>query len=88
MTRTVHCQFLNEELPGLEFQTYPGELGKRIFEHISARAWQQWMQHQTMLINEHRLSPINPEHRKFLEEEMEKFFFGGGSEKPEGYVPE
>ena len=88
MTRMVHCQVHDEELPGLEFQTYPGELGKRIFENISMKAWQAWMNHQTMLINEHRLSPINPEHRKFLEAEMEKYLFGEGSEKPEGYVPE
>jgi Fe-S cluster biosynthesis and repair protein YggX len=86
MTRMVNCQLLGEELEGLGFQTYPGELGKRIFDNISAKAWQEWLSHQTMLINEHRLSPINPEHRKFLEAEMEKFFFRGGSEKPEGYV--
>ena len=86
--RMVQCSVLKEELPGLTFQTYPGELGKRIFENISQQAWQQWMSHQTMLINEHRLSPIEPDHRKFLEKEMEKYFFGGGSEKPEGYVPE
>ena len=86
--RMVQCSVLNEELPGLTFQTYPGELGKRIFENISQQAWKKWMAHQTMLINEHRLSPIDPGHRKFLEEEMEKYFFGGGSEKPEGYVPE
>ncbi len=84
----VNCQLLGEELEGLAFQTYPGELGKRIFDNISAKAWQEWLSHQTMLINEHRLSPINPEHRKFLEGEMEKYFFGSGSEKPEGYVPE
>ena len=88
MSRTVHCQLLGEELPGLAFQTYPGELGKRIFENISAKAWQDWLNHQTMLINEHRLSPINPEHRKFLEAEMEKYFFGEGSEKPGGYLPQ
>ncbi len=88
MSRTVHCQMFDEELPGLEFQTYPGALGKRIFENISAKAWQDWLNHQTMLINEHRLSPINPEHRKFLEAEMEKYFFGEGSEKPGGYLPE
>jgi len=82
----VQCQVLGEELEGLAFQTWPGELGKRIFENISQKAWQQWLSHQTMLINEHRLSPLNPEHRAFLEEEMEKYFFGGGSEKPEGYV--
>ncbi len=88
MTRMVHCQMLGEELEGLAFQTYPGELGKRIFNSISAKAWQNWLDHQTMLINEHRLSPINPEHRKFLESEMEKFFFGEGSAAPAGYVPE
>ena len=77
---------MGEELEGLTFQPYPGDLGKRIFENISRQAWDKWLAHQTILINEHRLSPINPEHRKFLEQEMEKFFFGGGSEKPEGYV--
>jgi len=86
MTRMVFCQALNEELEGLDFQTWPGELGKRIYENISKQAWQQWINHQTILINEHRLSPLNPEHRKFLEAEMEKFLFGGGSEKPAGYV--
>lgn len=86
--RIVHCTLLDEDLPGLTFQTYPGDLGKRIYENISQTAWKAWMDHQTMLINENRLSPIDPVHRKFIEEEMEKFFFGGGSEKPEGYVPE
>ncbi len=84
----VNCSLLGQELPGLTFQTYPGELGKRIFENISQQAWQQWLAHQTILINEHRLSPIEPAHRKFLEQEMEKYFFGEGSEKPEGFVPE
>ena len=86
MTRMVYCQALKQELEGLTFQTWPGDLGKRIYDNISQQAWQQWMKHQTMLINEHRLSPLNPEHRKFLEVEMEKFLFGGGSEKPAGYV--
>ena len=88
MTRMVNCIVLGKELPGLDFQTYPGDLGKRVFDSVSAQAWQSWLKHQTILINEHRLSPINPEHRKFLEEEMDKYFFRGGSEKPEGYVPE
>jgi len=86
--RMVKCQLLNEELPGLAFQTYPGELGKKIYDNISMQAWQKWLKHQTILINEHRLSPIEPAHRKFLEEEMEKFFFGGGSEVPDAFVPE
>ena len=86
MSRTVQCQMLNEELEGLAFQPWPGELGKRIYDNISQKAWQNWLTHQTMLINENRLSPLNPDHRSFLEGEMEKFFFGGGSQKPEGYV--
>lgn len=86
--RIVKCTLLNEELPGLAFQTYPGDIGKRIFDSISMQAWQKWLAHQTILINEHRLSPIEPAHRKFLESEMEKFFFGEGSAIPEGYVPE
>lgn len=88
MTRMVHCQLMDKEAPGLEFQPYPGDLGQRIFESICAEAWQGWLAHQTMLINENRLSPINPEHRKFLEGEMEKYFFGEGSAAPAGYVPE
>lgn len=87
MIRTVQCRMLNQELEGLAFQPWPGELGKRIYDHISQKAWQSWLSHQTMLINEHRLSPLNPDHRAFLEGEMEKFLFGGGSQKPEGYVP-
>lgn len=88
MSKKVHCQLLDQELDALAFQTYPGELGKRIFENISQQAWQQWLALQTMLINENRLSPINPEHRAYLEVEMEKYFFGEGSEEPEGYVPQ
>lgn len=85
--RMVNCVVLKEELPGLAFQMYPGELGKRIYDTVSMQAWQKWLKHQTILINEHRLSPIEPEHRKYLEGEMEKYFFGEGSEIPEGYVP-
>lgn len=86
MTRKVQCQVLGEELEGLAFQPYPGELGKRIYENVSQQAWQKWLALQTMLINENRLSPINPEHRKYLEGQMEKYFFGEGADMPEGYV--
>lgn len=87
MARTVKCVLLGEELPGLERPPYPGELGQRIYEQVSQQAWQQWLRHQTMLINEYRLSVIEPKARKFLEDEMQKFFFGGGAERPEGYKP-
>ena len=86
MGRTVFCALLQREAEGLDRIPYPGELGKRIYENISKEAWQQWLRHQTMLINEYRLSPIEPKARKFLVEEMEKFLFSGGASKPEGYV--
>ncbi|MEJ2384403.1 MAG: oxidative damage protection protein [Xanthomonadales bacterium] len=87
MSRTVHCVALDKEAEGLAFPPYPGELGKRIFENISKEAWDKWLAHQTILINEHRLSPINPEHRKYLEQQMENYLFGEGAEMPEGFVP-
>ncbi|MCP1727927.1 Fe-S cluster biosynthesis and repair protein YggX [Natronospira proteinivora] len=88
MTRKVHCVLLGTEAEGLDRPPYPGELGKKLYENVSKAAWQQWLNHQTMLINEYRLSPIEPGARKFLEEEMEKFFFSKEAvDKPEGYVP-
>lgn len=87
MTRRVKCARLGIEAEGLEKPPFPGTEGQRIFEHISARAWQDWLRLQTMLINEHRLTPFEPEARKFLAKEREKFLFGGGAEMPEGYVP-
>lgn len=85
MARMVQCVMLKREAPGLDRPPYPGELGRRIYASVSREAWARWLQHQTMLINEYRLTPIEPKARKFLEAEMEKFFFGGGSSKPEGY---
>ncbi|MDH3692637.1 MAG: oxidative damage protection protein [Gammaproteobacteria bacterium] len=87
MSRIVECVLLGREAEGLDFPPWPGELGKRVFENVSKEAWQQWMTHQTMLINENRLNPREAKAREFIAKEMEKYFFGGGSEKPEGYVP-
>jgi len=87
MSRMVKCVKLGKEAEGLDYQTYPGELGKKIFDNVSKEAWQLWLGHQTMLMNEYRLSPIDPKARKFLEGEMEKYFFGEGSQPPTGYVP-
>ena len=86
MTRTVNCVVLKQEAEGLDFQPYPGELGKRIYDNVSKPGWQRWVAHQTMLINENRITLIDPKGRKFLEGEMEKFLFGEGSATPEGYV--
>lgn len=87
MSRMVECVVLKKEAPGLQYAPYPGDLGVRIYQQASAEAWQMWLKQQTMLINENRLVPMEPRARQFLEAEMEKFFFGGGSEMPEGYVP-
>lgn len=83
----VQCVLLKREAPGLDRAPYPGELGRRIYEGVSKEAWANWLKHQTMLINEYRLTPIEPKNRKFLEAEMEKFFFGAGSQAPQGFQP-
>jgi Fe-S cluster biosynthesis and repair protein YggX len=88
MSRTVNCVKLKKEAEGLDRAPYPGELGQRILDNVSKEAWQQWLQHQTMLINEYRLSPIDPKSRTFLEEQMEKFFFSDDqAELPPDYKP-
>jgi Fe-S cluster biosynthesis and repair protein YggX len=87
MSRTVNCVRLKREAEGLERVPYPGELGQRIFDNVSKEAWQEWLRHQTMLINENRISPVDPKARKFLEEQMEQFFFGEGAELPPEYRP-
>ena len=88
MSRMVFCQREQRETEGLDYVPWPGELGKRVFADIGKASWMGWLAHQTMIINENRLSPMNPEHRALLEREMEKFLFGEGADAPAGYVPE
>ena len=88
MARMVQCVKLGKEAEGLDLPTYPGDLGARIYNNVSKEAWAEWLKHQTMLINEYRLSPIEPKARTFLEEQMEKYFFSdGGSDMPTDFVP-
>ncbi len=87
MTRLVECSYLGKQAEGLDRAPLPGELGKKIYDNISKDAWQKWLAHQTMLINEKRLSPIDPEHRKYLVEQAEAFLFGGEVDQADGYVP-
>ena len=87
MARKVNCVLLGPDSEGLDRPTYPGPLGQRIYENVSKLAWQRWLKHQTMLINEYRLTPIEPKARKFLEDEMQKFFFGEGSAAPPDFKP-
>jgi Fe-S cluster biosynthesis and repair protein YggX len=84
----VNCVYLKKEAEGLERLTYPGDLGQRIFDNVSKEGWGMWVKQQTILMNEYRLSPINAKDRKFLEEEMDKFFFGEGASKVDNFVPE
>ncbi|MEM7251451.1 MAG: oxidative damage protection protein [Pseudomonadota bacterium] len=86
MTKMVHCVTLDREAEALDRAPYPGELGERILKSVSKEAWAQWLAHQTMLINEHRLSPRKREARNYLEQEMVKFLFEGGADRPEGFV--
>ena len=83
----IYCQKLNKEAAPMGFAPVPGELGQRILQHISAEAWQLWIKHQTMLINEKHLSLADPQSRVYLTGEMEKFLFGGDYDQIEGYVP-
>jgi Fe-S cluster biosynthesis and repair protein YggX len=82
----VQCVVLGRQAEGLDYAPYPGALGRRIYEHVSKEGWQRWVAHQTTLINEYRLTPIEPKARAFLVAEMEKFLFGAGAEKPAGFV--
>ncbi len=84
----VNCVILKKEAEGLDRAPYPGEIGQRILENASKEAWAMWMKQQTMLMNENKLSPMDPKHRQFLLDEMEKFFFGEGSTRVDGYTPE
>ena len=88
MSRMIECAYLKKQAEALDMQPYPGKMGERIFANISKEAWQLWLAHQTMLINEYRLNMLEPDARKFLQEEMDKFLFKGEDKKPDGYVPE
>lgn len=87
MSRTVHCVHLKKDGEGLTYAPYPGELGKRIYDNVCQEAWQLWMKHQTMLVNENRLNLADQRARQYLARQMELFFFGEGVEQPAGYVP-
>ena len=88
MTRQVMCKKYQKELEGLDFPPIPGPKGQELFESISKQAWGEGRQHQTMLINEKRLSLMDPRTREYLNEQMEKFFCNADDmDQAEGYVP-
>jgi Fe-S cluster biosynthesis and repair protein YggX len=87
MNRTIFCHKLQKEAEGLAAPPFPGALGDTIYQTISKEAWNMWLLHQTMLINEYRLSLMDAQSRTFLKDEMNKFFFGEGSHAPTGFTP-
>lgn len=87
MARTVHCIKLGQDAEGLDFAPYPGELGQRIFNHVSKQAWADWLKHQTMLVNENRLNLADARARQYLVRQMENHFFGAGADAAAGFVP-
>jgi Fe-S cluster biosynthesis and repair protein YggX len=87
MTRTVLCARTGKEAEGLDKPPFPGPAGQKIYEQVSRESWQEWLKLQTMLINEHRLTPFEPKSREYLSQERDKFLFGGASDMPEGYRP-
>lgn len=88
MAETVYCAYLKKEAEGLDRAPWPGELGQKVLKNISREGWNEWMRHQTMLINENRLNPMDKEHRKYLADQMESFLFGDGADAVEGYTPD
>ncbi len=88
MTRTVFCRKRQAELPGLPFPPFPGARGQALFETVSQEAWQEWLKHQTLLINENRLNLMEPSTRDFLAEQLERYLSGQDYERPKGWVPE
>ncbi len=87
MNKEIFCTKLNQNAECLDAPPFPGPLGEKIFNQISKQAWKMWISHQTMLINEYRLSLIDPKAREFLQQEMQKYFFGEGSTQPAGFKP-
>ena len=84
--RTVYCKKLGQTLEGLDFAPIPGPIGQKVYADISKQAWANWVEHQTILINEYRLNLMDPQAKSYLLTEMEKFLFGDGSEKPEAFT--
>jgi Fe-S cluster biosynthesis and repair protein YggX len=86
--RTVHCVKFQKDMPGLDTQPWPGDLGKRVFENVSAQAWKLWEERQKMILNEYRLMPWQKEAQEIISKQMEEFFFGESAALPPGYVPQ
>jgi Fe-S cluster biosynthesis and repair protein YggX len=87
MTKTITCIKLGSDQEAMDFPPFPGALGERIFQNVSKKAWQAWLEQQKMLVNENRLNLADPEARKYLKEQTESYFFGDGADSAQGFVP-
>ena len=81
MARMVNCVKLGRELPGLDAPPFPGELGQRIYDSVSAEGYALWQPHMTILINHYGLNVMDPQARSFLKQNMEAFLFKSGAEE-------
>ena len=87
MTQTITCIKLGPNQEAMDFPPFPGELGERIFSNVSKKSWATWLEQQKMLVNENRLNLSDPEARKYLKEQTEKYFFVDGADSAQGFVP-
>ncbi len=86
MSKTVHCIKLDQDLPGLDKAPFRGELGQKVYDTVSAQAWRMWLEHSKMLINEYRLDLVSEHGQRIWMTELEKYFFGDGSQLPPDFV--
>jgi Fe-S cluster biosynthesis and repair protein YggX len=87
MSRMVHCVKFGKELPGLDSPPWPGELGQRVYDNVSAEAWKLWEERMKMILNEYRLLPFQKEAQDLMAKQMEEFFFGEAPGLPPDYTP-
>ena len=85
--RIVNCIKLKQELPGLATLPMPGDLGKKIYDNVSQKAWDEFVEYFKMVINEYRLDLTNPISDQIFEQKASEYFFGDNISMPEGYVP-
>ena len=87
MAHMVHCLKLKKDAEGLDFAPLPGPLGQKVYENISKEAWNEWIRLQTMMVNEYQLNLADPQARKHLLNQMQKYLFGDGVEAVPNYTP-
>ena len=87
MTRIINCVKMKKDLEGLDFPPIPGPLGQKVWENVSKEAWNEWIKHQTMLVNEYRLNLSDVRARKYLMDQLDAHFFGAGADTASGFVP-